>query len=523
MRKVLGIIGICCIAMSNQLNGNRLEQPDEIQTLANRSFDQDQPQKMQLGRSYYYSLIDKALERRWVVAMSSHYGFTNRSFDNDSQNNSLAHLIFNKDFTIKDIFLFSKLSDDNKVHLTAIPANEDPQTRFERGGTLTEGPNSQPFGNFRDDLYTTLLAPARVKLEAEQREIGFDVSLIYRFYLGQSERVTGNVGITFPLKSRLHLMNVVFIGGSLFRKALKEITFNAQTQTVVADDNTMQQFFNDFADLFDFFERGILQPKGLTFQRRQRKTGIGDIALFGLVDWAHYFDQEHEFQVDSLQTGINLVLPSGNKIDGTKVWQIELGNGGAFQAEVFAHALFKSPLGGFNPSVRLVGSFSAPFTSKRRVPKLKTGTKGTSVQNVSGLLAPARFDQFQVEDFQEFDTSVLHFADQAVSTRTRFGHKVLIGVGNYVYNTFNLGFRFGIFYEFMHKAKDKVKVRCDDPKNFNTQLLRERSERKAHIISWNLTYEFENRVEVNFGSLHIFAGKNMPRHREAFVSLTAVF
>jgi len=132
------------------------------------------------------------------------------------------------------------------------------------------------------------------------------------------------------------------------------------------------------------------------------------------------------------------------------------------------------------------------------------------------------FQQYCVEPFSESDTTVLHFADQAVSTRARLGSRVLIGIGNYFYNVFNLGFRLGILYQYIHKSKDSVSVKKTEDM-FDTNLLEARTDRRSHTIGWYLSYKFNNMVELNIGSEHAIAGKNVPKHHELFASVVAVF
>lgn len=147
------------------------------------------------------------------------------------------------------------------------------------------------------------------------------------------------------------------------------------------------------------------------------------------------------------------------------------------------------------------------------------------INTLTDLIAPAGLkDRFFVDAFTEFETSVLYFADQAVTTRTRLGHKVIVGFGNYVHNLFCCPFRLGVLYEFMYKGKDDVEVKCDGVEGtFNTCLLEERTKQHAHTIVWDLSYKFDDCLEVNFGSSHVVAGKNVPRNYEIFASMVAVF
>jgi len=449
--------------------------------------------------------------KQFFVPISAHYSFANRSFDNENNKVSLANLIFNQDFTIKDIYLFSKLSGEGKISNSMANGS----LGSERGSVTLE---TQPFGAFQDDFFTTLLAPTQVVIDAEQREFVADASFIYRFAPDRWERAYGVVGVTIPFKNRLHIMDCKFVGGAL--------RSSAQDSGL---DVMLQNFFQEFTGIKDFFESGILEPKGLIFESRQRRTGVGDISLFSLVDFAAV--SKH---LDGMQVGINLVLPAGGKPNPDTVWDLVLGNGGAFQVELFSNVLFRTDYPAFNPNVRLIGQFSAPFTSKRRVPKCKQQEAGRvsltpALARSIELVVPQAFRTgFFIDDFAEFDTTVLELADQSVRTRTRFGSRVTVGVGNYFYNVFKLGFRLGLLYEFMYKSKDKVSIKTDDctgciPGTFNTNLLESRTKQQAHVIAWELAYKFDNLVELNMGSQHPIAGRNIPRNHEIFVSLTAMF
>lgn len=438
-------------------------------------------------------------DHRFAVPISAHYSFANRSFDNDDSKTTLSNLIFNKDFTIQDIFLLSKLSIDGKVS-NSVGGSVGPN----RGAAPLLG--NQLFGAFSDDFFTTLLAPVKVNIDTEHRELAVDASFMYRFNISDWERVNGAVGFTVPLKSRLHLMQVKLVGGQIRSLATDGLLDTLQ----------FRAFFQEFASVDDFFERGVLEPKGLQFEQRQRKNGFGDITGFVLLDFAGFSDC-----LDGMQVGMNLVVPSGGRPDPDTVWDLVLGNGGFFQIDLFAHSLIKTRWNFLNPTLRIVGQLGTHRSICRRVPKQKTNAKNAVINTIPDLIAPV-FEMFRADPFSEFDTSVLHFADQAVKTRTRLGHKVILGFGNYFYNVFDLPFRFGLLYEFMHKGKDDVEVK-DAKGTFNTDLLEQRSKQRAHTLGWDLTYKFENSVEVNVGSQHVVGGKNMPRNHEIFASVVAIF
>lgn len=470
-----------------------------------------------IGREYYESLVNEIKERKWAVPILFHYNFADRAFDNESRGTNLSNLIFglckNK-IQVKDIFLLSKLADERKMHIDLVPMDADLVVQPLPLPAVRPAGSTVPFGNYRSDQYVALLSDVEICFDAERREGGVDIGGMYRSQLGSS-RTVGVIGINFPIKTVLHILDFKLIGGELFNEAF--------TPDLIARENTLNEFFNDFSSIEDFFERAVLDPKGLKLECRQRKTGLGDIVLFGQFDFANYVEW-----ADGLELGVNFILPTGGKEDANIVWEPVLGNGGAFQVDLYFNVLFHSSSQYFNPQITIVGELSAAYNNCRRIPKIKEQTETLQVAENPELLAPI-FCEYFIDPFSECDSSVFYFADQAVKASTRIGPKFLITVGNYFYDVFNIGFRLGIFYQYLHKAKDTVKVLSSDCAAFTKDcncgvaLVEKRTNAQAHTIGWNLSYMVKNRVEINIGSQHIIAGKNVPRTHEVFASLIVVF
>jgi hypothetical protein len=453
--------------------------------------------------------IDDACEKHWVVPFSLYKGVAYNSFSNDCQLQPLSCNIFGKEFSIQDIFLASKLANDNKIR----NANIAPLSPVRPNGS------TQPFGNYRTDQYLATLAPTKVNINAEQQLVAANVGMAYNFFWDAQESVVGSIGINVPIKSQLHIMDLSFSGGTLLFQNLPAGGDLAQT--------LLTQFFKDYLDIRDFFDSAVLKSKGLAFYNRQRRTGLGDVSLYCLADWGAYFNY-----MDALQVGLNVVLPSGNKRKGDTIWEIELGNGGAAQFEGSLTMLFATPSPVFNPAVRLVGQISTPFSALRRIPKLRQQINDADslqprvlISEFEDLLVPMQTfrGNYYVDPFSAYDSSVLEFADLAVSSRIRYGSQFLISIGNYFYDVMNLGFRLGIFYDFMHKGSDNITTLCDAPYLFNSSLLEQNTNERFHRLGWNLTYKFDNLVELNVGSQHILAGCNISRLHEFYMSLIAVF
>lgn len=429
-------------------------------------------------------------DERWSCFFPVHYSFASKAYSCNRCCAPLANLVFGKEFTLRDIFLLAKLSDDDKLHI------------------VPSGAPMPPFGNARDEQYLALLASTQIDIDAEFREFIFNLGAAYRLPLGDEEQYYATFGINVPVKSRRHFMDLNLVGGALFGE---------RSQL----DSTLEQFFKDFSSIEDFFARAVLAPKGLLFEERQQKGGIGDVSLYTSVDVGGYFNH-----VDGLQFGVNAVLPTAHKRCDKYVWEIELGNGGAFQFEAFANVLFNSGSCYFNPTFLLSGQVSSAFCAQRRIPKRK-------IQSVEGLLAdnPAIllpvFTQYRSDPFNEYDSSVLHFADQTVCARVKQGSRVLFGIGNYFHEIFKRRFRLGVFYYFIAKGQDSVEIKqdakCPLEGEFNTCLLQECTRERSHSFGWNLAYKFYDLCEFNVGSQHTVAGLNVPRSHDFFVSVVAVF
>jgi len=452
------------------------------------------PSILFLGNLYNHALVEGFLDRRWVVSASYHHALEFDGFNSCGADVPLSCMLFGK-FRIMDIFLLSKLSYDNKLYFDDLIPASCPRVQL----------------NGREAQYLAYLAPFNVCVDAERREKWIDFGALYRFGLGKEDCVVCSVGFNVPVRSCTHIMsldlegvdprNHGFTGGE-----------DGDIQFVLGD------FQKHFVDVMDFFNRVVLGPKDLNFSERQHKVGVGDISLFTFFDLNRLTDK-----FDGLQVGLDLVFPSGNKSKGCEVWEVILGNGGAFQLGFSANALFKTATNYFNPSIGLGGKVSFEFESCRRVPKLKMNNSDKEVFaiDVKDLLVPV-FSSHKVRSFAEYDSCVHYFADQIARTKTKLGGLALFSIGNYFYNVFREAFRLAFFYDFLYKTRDNVYV-CDKDGIYNTCGLEECTQMHANQISWHLAYVSKAGIEVNAGTKHVLGGKNFPKTHSLFASLIANF
>jgi len=451
----------------------------------------DVPSILFLREFYNHALVEDYYRRRWVINASFHQALDFEAFNSCGRDVCLSNLLFGK-FKIMDIFLLSKLSYNEKLYRPdfGVPSI----ARQERSN--------------KGDQYLAYLAPFSIEIDAEKKEKWVDFGAFYRFGIGNQEKVICSLGCNIPVRSCTHIMSLDLVGTDV-----RELGFSEDDINFVLND-----FHQHFVDVLDFFKRVILEPKGLRFRERQHKVGVGDISLFTFFDLSRLIDR-----VDGFHLGLDLVIPSGNKHKGCDVWEVILGNGGAFQLGFSANTLFKTSRHYFNPSLGLGGKVSFEFESCRRVPKLIVNNSDEQVlaEDVKDLIVPI-FNSHYVKKFAEPDSCVHHFADSIVPTKTKLGGIGLFSLGNYFYNVFRENFRLALFYDLLYKARDNIFV-CDKKGVYNTCAVEDCTDKHAHQLSWNLAYVSKAGVEVNAGSKHVLGGENHPKTHSIFASIVANF
>jgi hypothetical protein len=205
------------------------------------------------SRSYYENLVEKAARLRWAIPITASYFFGNSAFNNCGQDTDVAAIFLGKDITIADSSLFCRLSADNKIRSINQPA-----LGFDRGANpISVG---APFGAYRDDLVSTLLAPMKVDFDIDRRSFECDVTALYRWWFGNCDQFLLTCGITIPFKLIHYSLNPIFVGGSLYR----DTSF---TIAVTQREDQLKAFFREYSSIEDFFIRGILGKKNITFNK----------------------------------------------------------------------------------------------------------------------------------------------------------------------------------------------------------------------------------------------------------------
>lgn len=476
-------------------------------------------ERQEAGRYYYDSLIEQAEKRHWAIPISFNFSFADTGYDCDGCKSNLAATIFGKNIiTIEDVYLFSKLSIDNKVRINNCAALEPNRGAIPIPGAGA-GAAAVPFGGFSSDLYTTSLAPIRILFDAQQKEFVFIPSILFHYELGKEEEWALSGGINIPIITRQHVLTMGSVGGQLFESAYVPDTTQAA--------NTLNQFFKSFTDVSDFIMREVLAKKGIVYEPVQQKTGFGDISLFASIAYESN---------PLIEVGVAMVAPTAAQNKNNVLWEVALGVD-TFQVNPFMQVLVSTSVPYVNPFIRVAGEFSKARTSTNiRAPRFITNDTRKQAQFIEGLDNPAFFNQYYVDSFTETDSAVALIAPKACMQQ-KFGHRILLGLGNYSYNVFNENFRLGIYYDYMHKSKDTFQTgKCDcccrpnapvdlclTCTQVDTCTLEQCSNQQAHIISASLTYKFNNLFELGFGGEFVILGKNVPNTKSGYFNLVIVF
>ncbi len=451
-------------------------------------------------------------DRCWGIDCFIDYASAYDGFSRCGVHTTLAETVFGKPISLQDISLFLKLSNCNYVHRCPLPEDEDPCNRWQRPAPQ---PNQQvkSFGAYRSDLYTTLLAPVQLKICADERSLQTTINATWHYVLPEKLGCLDTFwGASFPIESKVRIMDYEVGGGHLF--------VHGFAPDLTVRNNSLTNFYQDYTDPEDFLRRAILEPKGLVFDRRQQKSGFGDVSLFGMIDVGNNYSW-----IDFWNMGINFIFPSGGKIKSDKVWELHLGNGGAFRCEFFSTLLFDTGTASLNPIISADFIISTPFNACYRIPQCKSSEAQKQAKLISDLYVPGPtvFPEYFVAPYQEIDSSIPYFADEAVLTDVNWGTEWSMAVGNYFFDFGVPSLRFGLFYQYRGKLLDKYRPRDREASKFVPEILEKLSKRYEYRLSWELSYSHRGWLELTLSTAHTLGGKNIAQNHDIMLLLMMAF
>ncbi len=446
----------------------------------------------------YDSLLEQAAERRWAIPLTLDYSFESKAFDACGNKVPLSGALFGSGTRIRDIFLLARLSDDDHLHIHSPVVPINPQ-----------------FGHVRNEQYLALIAPTQIGLTATQSNAVLGFNALYRWRPCEDTRLSCIFGLDFPVQIQQRSLDLCFQDGTLFKAGYISNATNRE--------NVLTQFFKDWTGIEDFFLRGVLGSKGITFVPTQQTIGLGDISVSANLEFGPFYTESECAECRGLdfgQVGLSIGFPTGKKANTATLWASEFGNGGGYQFTLFS--TFNTRTGNwFNPTmnfgVELHTSACRGGANGLRVPRIVTGAQEQRVIDNPDLVAPV-FKEYKTDAFSEMDTTVAMFADKTVNASVKVGRRAFVGIGNYFYDVFASNFRLGLFYNYSSKKADTVTVQ--DPSFVTTSL---QYPTRAHRLSWKLSYKFKNLMELGFGSQHLLAGRSVPEQHDFFLSVVAAF
>ena len=192
---------------------------------------QQEPKK--IGRLYYDALLDQATTKRWALPITFNYAVATKGYKDCNNRVPLAQQVFRTScITIGDIFLLSKLAGENKIRRN----NKDALQPERPQGDMST------FGCYESDQYIALLAPTKLNIDVEQRELLAHASAIYRCHVPCTRALVLAFGVDVPVKSLLHIMELQFCDNPLFAESHEPGSMG---------ETAKQEFQEDFDSLED--------------------------------------------------------------------------------------------------------------------------------------------------------------------------------------------------------------------------------------------------------------------------------
>ncbi len=273
----------------------------------------------------------------------------------------------------------------------------------------------------------------------------------------------------------------------------------------------------------------ILIAKGINYNERTSVTGVGDIAVFANFDVnSRYWDKAN--------VGLRFTFPTSKEPDPNKLWAPQLG---LEYTRVGAHAAFLWGKSSWvNPHLFAQFNYAMSAHVHRRVPRRITKEafeydgiskiyygKAFHIETESmlfGDLVEGDNNYSIVKDnLSEWDTLVKGLADRDKIVTLQPGPEFFIRIGN-MFEKFLLRRGFlDVYYDFSIKFDDSYTGLPES--DWNLRLLEIDTNRVAHNIGLNYSYQFDRMVRINCGLRYTFAGRNTPQDMECNVNFHVDF
>ena len=280
------------------------------------------------------------------------------------------------------------------------------------------------------------------------------------------------------------------------------------------------KFFEFYPNgLSDFFEKGILAKKGISFNQNDTEVGLGDISAFFNYEVTTRHCERCFF-------GISALFPTSRQRDVYKLWDPDLGKSHA-ELSLFGSFLF-SKYRFFNPHVFVQVSFQLPRKVMRRVPWRRR------TQDITRLTSSRYGEDFtpygdsikrigsSFPTFSETDVDVRRFSDTASKIKLRPGGEIFLRIGNMLTRMFTERMFLDIFYDVRMRGRDYTGYRHED-EIYRPSVITDNTFQTAHRLGLNFSYQFDDAWRWHVGGLYSFAGRNILKTYEINSVLTWEF
>ncbi len=438
---------------------------------------------------YYDSLVERAYgratARRWGFWSRFEHECVTEAFDGCGSCKPLSSILFGSGTTLGDVFLGAKLAGEGRLrtvafcegHVLGLPGQQNAGTT---GIMQEDDPNKQ---------WIAHIAGIELSFGAIKEEFQLTLGGIHRFFIPKTEKLSAVIGVEVPIIKETHQIDLKFLGPGLY-------------MTKGSSESSIEHFFRLYNSIEDFFCSTAL-GSDLKFAPSQTKVGVGDVTIFGLVEFTQYTHGRADAHV-----GLDVVLPTSDKRDISAVWPIELGNGGATLVGLFAYSLFATSKWYVHPLIFARVRISNTFEAQRRLARQVTDQSELSIPTYSPLGTVFKI----VGDIDEASTTSILLGGDPVCTQIKLGTEFLLRVGNYFH--VRDAFQLGLFYDYEHDGEFEMCVK--DPSVTNAIVPKTFSQ-TSHTVSWQVAYAVNEHMHIYGGSEHVVSGRNTVKSHNFFV------
>lgn len=275
---------------------------------------------------------------------------------------------------------------------------------------------------------------------------------------------------------------------------------------------------------FEGVVNDLLNFNGVYFNRRETRVGVGDLELFGTI-------QLYSRRIQRAYLGAKVSFPTAQNRDTTKLWPVELGNGGypsvsAYVSGIAAVTRF------INPNLFFQATCYLPTTMLRRIPKNRAASSGADFTETDATtnITPKDFlygfgylaNSVAQEAYDQVDTTIPAFAKESTRIKMNMFPEFFLQLGNTCEKFLFRNAFLDVYYSLRVKGKDSVN-RDLPPGVWNTDYLLLRTAQVEQQVGLQLSYQIDDTVRLKVDGQYAFAGRHVPRTYQAGVAVSADF